>query len=327
MKKIVFGLLMLLLSGKSFAQHKIEVVREKVDSVLTERYEKITYDTTFIKRPDKRLMLRMMGSLAGNVIKSKNVTSGNDTHAHLSTETKGTMSVGANYMGLTATLALNPGKLSGRNKDFEINVNAFTNRYSLDFSYQESKTLSGNISTISSNYHVDKGFVSSKMLNIAGYYTFNYKRFSYPAAFAQSYIQKRSVGSWLAGFSYQGGTIKTTDKAPSTIPETRIYVGNFAIGGGYGYNLVIKNVLLHASGMPTFVVLNNNNVKFDGVRKDESTYFPEMIINGRAAVVYSINPKYFVGSTFIVNTTLFGNEKHYTEQVKWRGRVFFGFRL
>ena len=42
MKKIVFGLLMLLLSGKSFAQHKIEVVREKVDSVLTERYEKIT---------------------------------------------------------------------------------------------------------------------------------------------------------------------------------------------------------------------------------------------------------------------------------------------
>lgn len=42
-----------------------------------------------------------------------------------------------------------------------------------------------------------------QVLNLTGYYTFNHRRFSYPAAFTQSYIQRRSAGSWLAGISYQ----------------------------------------------------------------------------------------------------------------------------
>ena len=50
------------------------------------------------------------------------------------------------------------------------------------------------------------------VVNIAGYYTFNHNRFSFPAALYQNYYQRHSAGSLLAGFSFQGGSIKTTDE-------------------------------------------------------------------------------------------------------------------
>ena len=42
-----------------------------------------------------------------------------------------------------------------------------------------------------------------KTLNVNAYYAFDSSRFSYPAAFSQSYIQRRSAGSFLLAFSGQ----------------------------------------------------------------------------------------------------------------------------
>jgi hypothetical protein len=47
--------------------------------------------------------------------------------------------------------------------------------------------------------------VSITGLNL--YYIFNHKRFSYPAAFAQSTCQKISCGSWMAGVGYMNNSI------------------------------------------------------------------------------------------------------------------------
>ena len=40
------------------------------------------------------------------------------------------------------------------------------------------------------------------------YYIFNHQRFSYPAAFAQSTMQKISCGSWMAGFGYMRNSLE-----------------------------------------------------------------------------------------------------------------------
>ena len=66
---------------------------------------------------------------------------------------------------------------------------------------------------------MESGDVAMKMLNVVGYYIFNHRRFSYSAAFTQSYIQRRSAGSWLAGFSYQGGSIETTEDLKERAPN------------------------------------------------------------------------------------------------------------
>ena len=49
--------------------------------------------------------------------------------------------------------------------------------------------------------------------NLNSYYAFNYRKFSFPAAFSQSYIQKRSAGSWMVGASFDGSkTVVSTDE-------------------------------------------------------------------------------------------------------------------
>lgn len=327
MTRVCATILMLMVSVCAFPQSKIKRLYERADSFLRVRYERVTYDTGYICRPDRRLTLRLRGNLSGNTFRYRNEEGENNIHTHLSTAMRGTVSLGASYMGIAAAFSINPGKLSGRNKDYEFNVSASSNRYIIDLNYQRSNTLSGDISSGTESYHIDKEFVEMKMLYLTGYWIFNHRRFSCPAAFSQSYIQKRSAGSWLAGFSFMGGTINTTENAPADSPETSIKGRSVAIGGGYGYNLVCRKWLFHLSVMPTIICYNYNKITMDGEKMKEYTHFPDWIINSRAAIIYNISPRYFVGSTLFVNSSVFGNFDHYTDHTRWRARAVFGFRL
>lgn len=68
-----------------------------------------------------------------------------------------------------------------------------------------------------------EGRLTLKVVNLAGYYTFNHRRFSFPAAFTQSYIQHRSADSWLAGISYQGGSINTSNSLKANNFSSRYF--------------------------------------------------------------------------------------------------------
>ena len=101
-------------------------------------------------------------------------------------------------------MALNPAKWKGLYKDFELNFNYYSSRLSLDLSYQRSESLKGDVHINGEPKLLEPGDVKMEVVNVAGYYAFNHRHFSFPAAFTHSYIQRRSAGSWLAGFSYQG---------------------------------------------------------------------------------------------------------------------------
>jgi len=309
------------------AQTKGEKIRKRVDSVLQAKYNKVKYDTNYIVRPKGRLTLKLRTNISGYGVHAKGTVDGIYSKANLHTSNKATISLGASYQGISAGLAINPSSLKGRNKDYELNINAFSNRYSFDVNYQHAKTLSGNIER-NGPYRLEENFVDLKMFTMAGYYIFNYRRFSYPAAFTQSYIQRRSAGSWLAGFSYQAGSIKTTDESPDYIPSARIYVGHFGIGGGYAYNLVLSDKwLIHLSALPTLVFYNRSNITIDDDRKDIHTKFPDMIFNERVAIIRNFPPRYFAGATLIINNTLYNDNSVIINQNKWRTRIFFGVRL
>ncbi len=328
-RQTTYLLLMLcLFATRGSGQNRREVVRAKVDSVLTAKYMKTNFDTAYIGRPPGRLTLKVRTNISGSSYDIDRRIAGEEGSARLKTAHKATVSLGANYRGISAGLTLNPGSLSGRNKDMEINVNAYSNRYGIDIIYQDSKTLSGTYSFNGRDDFLERGMVNFKTLIVDGYYAFNGRRFSYPAAFSQSYIQKRSAGSWLVGFSYLGGRIKTTASKPAEAPEMRVYAGHFAIGGGYGYNMVVaKRLLLHLSTLPTLVVVNRSNVEVNGERQAMHTEFPDLIFTGRASVVYHFNRKYFAGATFVMTDSFLGDTRIEVNYQKWRLRTFFGIRL
>lgn len=127
------------------------------------------------------------------------------------------------------------------------------------------------------------------------YYVFNHQRFSYPAAFAQSTVQKKSCGSWMLGLRYDKQKIKFEHtRLPSPllssathplIDEMKInnieYL-NYSVSVGYAYNWVFaRNFLLSASVSPSLgftqskgedmwgesLWLNMKNMSFDFVSR------------------------------------------------------------
>ena len=320
--------LMLLACVTAAAQKRSEVLRTRLDSLLDKNYNKINYDTTYIARPDASLTLKARVSEGASSLYIKQKADGVRTKADLETSHMVKLSLGANYKGLAVALTLNPARLRGRNNDYEFNLNYYSNRVCLEASYQWSKTMAGDVTSRDMTVHLGRGALRTRLLNVTGYYVFNHKRFSYPAAFSQTYIQKRSAGSWLVGFSYQGGSLKSTDDAPENMPVTRFHVGHFGIGGGYGYNLVLhRKWLLHLSTMPTIVVGDYNNITYDGEKSKVHGKFPELIFNERAAVVYNMGANKFAGMSFSMNNLLLGHGHNRADQSKWLARAFFGIRL
>ena len=310
-------------------------LKARIDSLLTARYYRTPYDTNYVVRPEGRWTLKVKLNQTGNTIHTKGSIDGVYENADLSTSHKTTVSIGASFRGLSASVAINPAKMSGAYKDYEFNLNYYSSRISLDFSYQRSESLTGDVTRAitddETQYSVESGDLIMKVVNLVGYYTFNHRRFSYPAAFTQNYIQRRSAGSWLAGISFQGGSIKTTDELKersSITPDVQIRIGHVGIGGGYGYNLVLaRKWLLHLSVLPTFVVYNYNTLTVDDERREAKHVRFNMIFNERAAVIYNFSSRYFAGATLVMNNSVFDDDNVVVNQNKWRARAIIGMRL
>lgn len=75
-------------------------------------------------------------------------------------------------------------------------------------------------------------------------YIFNHEEFSYRAAFLQSEWQKKSAGSWLAGFEfYTGGVRGDTSMVPARLKSDKLKSINFVEVGpnvGYAYTFVYR---------------------------------------------------------------------------------------
>lgn len=333
---LIITLLIITLSCGSVMEVKAQKLdrrqrKERVDSVLTARYYSIPYDTNFVVRPEGKLTLKVRLNQTGNDFHVKGTVNDIPSKADLKTSHKTTVSIGASYRGISTALALNPGKLSGVYKDYEFNLNYYSSSISLDFSYQRSSTLAGDVYRNNIYDRLETGDLALKVVNLAGYYTINHRRFSYPAAFTQTYIQRRSAGSWLAGISYQGGSIETSRslkvKNPDA-PEVSIGLGHIGIGGGYGQNWVLgKKWLLHFSMLPTVVVYNRNKFIINGERKGAKHMRFNMIFNERAAIVRYFSSRYFAGLTFVMNNSVFDDDSVIVNQNKWRARAIFGLRL
>lgn len=309
---------------------KLRGAKKRLDSLLDKRDSsgRKKTDTVYIQRMPTRFRIRLMLNASGSNIIAKGLNEGVSFKADLSAKNKYTVSIGASYRGLSAALAINPAHLSGRNKDYEFNVNAYSNRLGADLIFRSTKTFKGKVMSEDNESVIPEGAVRQKHLNANIYYVFNSRRFSYPAAFTQSWMQKRSCGSFMVGSSLTMGNIDVDNDNALWDKALSLKFINIGIGAGYAYNLVLrKGWLIHLSSLPEIVVFSRCTMKEDGNKEETPYRFPNVIAVGRIAVVRHFD-KYYAGLSAVVNTSTIGDaDKLLFQNVGWRARVFIGIKI
>ena len=299
-------------------------ILHRVDSILTLNYRKGNVDTTYIVRPATKWTITARMNVSGAKIETEGIDQGQHFKSEMEANRKATLSLGVSYLGLSLSAALNPAKLMGKYHDYELNFNSYGRRFGFDLIYQDAKNFTGwHDHDGMERITLPDGLLSVKTLNLNAFYVFNSRRFSYPAAFSQSYIQRRSAGSFLLAASAMGQHA-TLD----WYQEMQLKITNIGLGAGYGYNYVpSQGWLLHISALPTFIVYSNTSMTFGDTRVPLHYHFPEVIITGRGAAVYQWSNK-FLGMSMIFNFTNIGHEESLAiHNTKWRFRTFFGLRF
>lgn len=297
----------------------------KLDSIITAHEVRKKYDTAYILRPKENWTLRMR--INGSHWKIRSVH--NDAASTIyESNMKYTVAFGIGYRGVMMSLSLNPSKILGKNTDQEYSLVSYGNKFGGEIFFHRSSDFKATAHIDDRSYDTSDCVDKISMFNASAYYAFNSKRFSYPAAFCQSYIQRMSAGSWLLGLDvfYADGHIYPMEEVG--ISETNMRMFMCGIGGGYGYNFVFhNNWLCHLSAVPTVVVAHRNMTKSDGYETRMSYKFPELLSTGRISIIHSFS-KYFLGAsgTFQLNTI--GNHSDFfMENLKWKARLFVGVRL
>lgn len=176
--------------------------------------------------------------------------------------------------------------------------------------------------------------INVKVTGINAYYIFNHKRFSYPAAFAQSTVQRKSCGTWKIGasctqheldFDYRKLPEQLThNRAHELSPEfkfSQLKYTDISVSIGYAYNWVFKrNFLLCASISPAIGYkitqvdpIPEEDLPFTATEEQE-TIFPLHIddfnfdVIGRLGLVWN-NTKYFAGMSLIIHNYNYRHRK------------------
>lgn len=302
----------------------------KIDSLFNAADERArrSVDTLYIRKPSEMWTVKLRTNLSGNDMLLRGKYLNERRRIDLRAAHKLTLTLGVGYRGINLSLAANPLKWAGKNMDFEYNLNSYGNRFGFDVIYTAANTFRGHGWVGGERYDIDPGDVRQRMFTGNVYYAFNYRRFSYPAAFSQSRIQLRSAGSWLLSAMFLGGTLRSDGSQEAQVPATKLRSWSLGIGGGYAYNLVLPHSwMLHASLTPEIVVYNHSNLRVDGEKSKAPYRFPNFMTVGRAAVVHNWQHYFFaVGGVYN-----YGDTGDYDTmrmfQMKWRVRLALGMRI
>ena len=298
------------------------------NKLLTAHYFNKNIDTSYIKRPSEPWTVKFRANYSFALTGMRGENNGDSFSGLWASRFRATISAGFVYRGIGISAAINPAKLAGRNKDMEYQLTSYGNRMGFDVIYEAAKTDKGSVTYGGKKYKMPKGTLNRQGLAANFYYAFNGRRFSFPAAFTQSYIQRKSAGSWLVGASAQWRYTKISPQDGLPFNKATLKSLNFAIGGGYGHNFCIgRRWMLHLSSLPTLVVYDHGNISGDATTTKSKIRFPNFFIANRGAMLYSWK-RNFAGASGTLDFSNIGNSKQLElYNMKWRVRLFYGFRF
>lgn len=241
--------------------------------------------------------------------------------------------VGWRWVFLGYTLDLKHINFSGNHtnkKEFDLSlyssllgVDLFWRQTGNDYHIQR-MSLGDNINTDAMHKVDFDGFKASiKGLNL--YYIFNHRRFSYPAAYSQSTMQRKSAGSWMVGLGYTQHQLEVDwDKLGKLVDErlnaqasaenaaridsslmfSKVSYSDYSATVGYAYNWVFaKNWLFNAS-LSLGVAYNHSRSDTERDKFDFKNFnFKNFNLDGvgRFGIVWN-NMKWYVGASTIIHS-------------------------
>ena len=179
------------------------------------------------------------------------------------------------------------------------------------------------------------------------YYIFNHRKFSYPAAFNQSTVQRRSCGSLLVGIGFTKHSLdvdwgKLYDLTADYLGEEvaaehinpdltsgKITYSDTSVSAGYGYNWVFARNCLFASSLS--LALGYKQTKSDTEENGRSRHdFDISNFNidgqGRFGLVWN-NTKWFVGSSVILHAYNYDKKEFSTNNIFGSLNIYVGFNF
>ena len=280
------------------------------DSILQQRYNRINYDTNYIGRPDYRWTIKARPKLSLFGVHTETLGPSGQLKVDLRSAIKSKISFSIGYSGVSLSASAKPENLlRTEEQDYEFRFDVYSRKFGFEFEASLIHSLEGTfhmespllISLLPSgdsilDLNLPDGFTTQANFFLGGYYVFNHQCFSYPAAFTQSYIQKRSAGSLIAGTNLFFGQLTLGDSTNGTelYQVTNLFI---SLGIGYGYNFVLPhNWLIHLSAIPYFIVHDKAICRFGGNDEEWQTEFPQYVIIARAAALRSWE-RWFTGIT------------------------------
>lgn len=254
------------------------------------------------------------------------------------------------FLGYTIDLT----HLKGSNRKTEFTLSLYSSRVGIDLFYRKTgndfkikymQAAGRDLTSLLQNAPYGGLTASIKGFNV--YYILNHKKFSYPAAFSQSTVQRKSAGSALVGMGYTRHGLHIDWKALKQITAERMGVdtaeqlwkddaGNsqvaytdYSLWGGYAYNWVPARYWLLAASLSVGISykhtagsyrdmegtrsgFNIGNMNFDGV--------------GRFGVVYN-NMRWFAGMSTVVHTYNYKKKEFSTNSTFGYLNFYIGFNF
>ncbi len=241
------------------------------------------------------------------------------------------------YRNLSVGFQSNVSRIFGGSKseDSEYAASLYGVMLGGDFSYNVSSRYTI-VNRDEQEWGEEVEYVQTKRLQANGYYVFNHRHFSYPAVFTQSYRQKKSCGSFIAGLSLNFEVLefdetKLFQEFSGRLGENdyvkKINYGSYNLNVGYAYNWVLgKHWLLHGSLIPSFSLYEKSNMEFaDRTERLKVNKFNVGCIV-RIGVLWD-GVKHFGGFTAVMNVNSLGYSPVNITDFYVRTRMFYGFRF
>lgn len=216
--------------------------------------------------------------------------------------------------------------------DTDFTYTFYGRSYGLEYRYHNSHSLHGmldaegdDVPAPSLRVEESMGRLRTTMFN--AYYVFDSYRFSHNAAMAQTAIQRRSCGSWLAIGNYTYGSY-TPSRVEELLNFERMSVSNINLGAGYAYNYVFshEHCLLHGLLAPMLTVWHRNRIH---QAQDTKSLDQNLSMDALAHINFVYNHgRYIAGLQNIFNINLMSaNDELSLCMVDWSGRFFIGVRF
>ncbi|MDD7318137.1 MAG: DUF4421 domain-containing protein [Prevotella sp.] len=254
--------------------------------------------------------------------------------------------VGWRSIFLGYTLDVNHLSNSNNKKEFDISI--YSSQIGIDLYYRKSgddyliKSVKYGDNRISPKDVAFSGIEAGiKGFNI--YYIFNHKIFSYPAAFSQSTVQKKSCGSPLIGIGYASHSLtldynklhdaianmpdfQNEERVDSGLMFNNVKYVDYSVSGGYAYNYVFARNCLFAVSLSLAVAYKRSI----GERQDNNLRLRDFLFSnfnmdaiGRFGLVYN-NMKWYCGASAIIKAYNYRKPQFSTNNVFGSLNIYVG---